>query len=158
MRWAYGADAIWLVRDAIGADADDDTEIIPFCKEHELVWVTKDWRTATIDLQVARVKAAGISVWWIREEERRQMGRPAILFALARDIDRVAFAVEIDDRPVHIVSSVGRHARTIEIPFAERRNAARRLPERPRPPTVRRRRSSPTARPTPRGPRLFPEL
>jgi hypothetical protein len=137
LRWAYGGNRIYLVRDEIGADADDDREIIPYCK------------AATIDLQVARVKAAGVSVWWIREEERKQMARPAVLFALARDIDRVAFAAETTtDRPIHVVSSVGRHARPIEVPFAKRRNAARRLPERPRPRI---------ARPIQFGQKLFPE-
>jgi hypothetical protein len=148
LRWAYGGNRIYLVRDEIGADADDDREIIPYCKKHGVIWVTKDWKTATVDIQVARVKAAGVSVWWIREEERKQMARPAVLFALARDIDRVAFAFETSDQPIRVVSSVGRNARPIEVPFAQRRNAARRLPERPKPRI---------ARPIPLGQRLFPE-
>jgi hypothetical protein len=104
-----------------------------------MILVTKDWNIATVDVQVTRLKAADVSSWWIREENRKQMARPDMLYALARDIDRVAFAIETAPKAVHIVSSVGRHARPIELPYAKRLNTTRRLPERPRPRRPRRR-------------------
>lgn len=127
------------MRQEIGPDADDAEEIIPYCREHSMVLVTKDWSIGTVDVEVRRLKEAGVSAWWLREENRKQMARPEILLAVARDIDRVSFAIETSGKPLHLWSSVGRIARPIELPFAERRNATSRLPERPKAARPRRR-------------------
>ncbi len=107
--------------------------MIAYCQANALVWVTKDWNAATVEAEVKRLTAAGVSAWWLREERRKQMSRPELLFVVARDIEIVAFANETSaGRPVYIVASVGRRARTIPIPFATRR-ATRALPAPPRP-------------------------
>ncbi len=108
--------------------------MIAYCHANGLVWVTKDWNAATVDAEVQRLTSAGVSAWWLREERRKQMTRPELLLVVARDIEVVAFATETSGRPVHIVASVGRRARQIQVPFITRRAApALPRPRRPRP-------------------------
>lgn len=117
-----------------------DTDIISFCRDNGLVWVTKDWSAGIVDVRVAQLRREGVSVWWLREESRKQMQRPELLYVAARDIESAIFQVETARQPIYIMSSAGRKAREIRLPFrvarptsATARAARRRVrPRRPR--------------------------
>ena len=89
-------------------------------------------------------------MWWLREESKKQMQRPELLWVAARDIDTASFQFDTAQKPIYIVSSVGRRAREIRLPFSSRR-ATPPLPRVPRP------RPKPT-RVIPGGTKLFKDL
>lgn len=107
--------------------------------------MTKDWAAATVDAVVRPLQVAGVSAWWLREENRKQMKRPDLLWVIARDIDTVIFAAESEPPPIYVIASVGRRARKIHLPFMTRRPT----PALPRPPRPR------PARPIKFGQKLF---
>lgn len=129
MRWPYKG-RILISTEQLGKRATD-LAIIKFCQANDLVWVTKDWSTGTVDAHVKELRAAGgVSVWWLREENRKQMKRPQLLWVAARDIEVVAFAAETE-APIYVWSSVGSRPRKIELPFAKRRATVALRPPRP---------------------------
>lgn len=138
-----------MAKQVLGEGALDEV-IIPFCRENKLVWVTKDWSAGVADVLVTQLRSEGVSVWWLREESKKQMQRPELLWVAARDIDTASFQFDTAQKPIYIVSSVGRRAREIRLPFSSRRSTPP-LPRVPRP------RSGPT-RVIPGGTKLFQDL
>lgn len=127
-----------------------DKVIIPFCRDNRLVWVTKDWSAGVVDVLVTQLRSEQVSVWWLREESKKQMQRPELLWVAARDVDTASFQFDTAQKPIYIVSSVGRRAREIRLPFNSRR-ATPALPRVPRP-------RPKSTRAIPGGTKLFKEL
>jgi hypothetical protein len=104
----------------LGKGTDDPT-IITYCREQQRIWVTMDWAAGTVDERVRQLTEEKVSVWWLRPEKRVQMRRPELLYAVARDIEIVAFAQETESQPMYVTTSVGSRVRHIQIPYEKRR-------------------------------------
>lgn len=50
----------------LGRGAQDEEHIIPWCVEHNAVWVTKDWRRKRNREQARALYERGVSVTWFR--------------------------------------------------------------------------------------------
>lgn len=131
LRWVYKSERIVLSLEQLGQGAPD-ADIIRFCRDNSVVWVTRDWAAAEVDQRVAQLKADGVSAWWLRQEHgKRQMRRREQLWIAARDIDNVILAVETaSSLPLYLASSIGVKSRQIRLPFVRPR--ARKV-RRPRP-------------------------
>jgi hypothetical protein len=124
LRWVYKG-RVLLSDESVGRGAPD-SDLIEFCRAQDVTWVTKDWAAAAVDEHVRRMRESGVSVWWLRQDVgRAQMRRREQLWIAARDIEGVLDTLDAGLGPVHLVSSVGRRARSIELPFIRARKPRR---------------------------------
>ena len=124
LRWVYKHERILISNEDLPRGARDP-EVIRFCHEQNAVWVTKDWSAATADEHVRVLREEGVSAWWLRHDSgKRQSRRREQLAVAARDIEGVLDILDAGLTPVHLVSSIGRKAHQIEVPFVRPRRAA----------------------------------
>lgn len=99
-----------------------DPAIIRFCRDNRLMWVTKDWQASVVDERVRLLKQEGVSAWWLRPETRKNLQRPEMLYAAARDIESVLFAINTETPPIFVTCSVALRVRHIQLPYLARRH------------------------------------
>ena len=136
MKWVYRARILVSANVAELGKGALDPAIITYCREHNLMWVTKDWDAGTVDAHVRQLKDEGVSAWWLRPEKRKNLRRPDMLYTAARDIELVFFALETETLPIFVTASVGSRARHIQLPYVHRRHgpSLKALPKPPRRP------------------------
>jgi hypothetical protein len=92
--------------EGLGRGADDEKHIIPWCVEHQAVWVTKDWHRRRNPEQARQLHHLGVSAAWFRPRGKRELTVELLLAAAARAMPElvrlyasagVRYAV-IDDR------------------------------------------------------------
>lgn len=105
--------------EGLGRGADDEKHIIPWCVEHNAVWVTRDWRRRRNPEQARQLYQRGVSAAWFRPRGKRELTIELLLAAAAKAMPElvrmyvsqgVRYAI-IDDRgrvteyPLHLFLS-----------------------------------------------------
>lgn len=99
--------------EGLGRGADDEAHIIPWCRAHDAVWVTKDWRRRRNREMAKQLYKFGVSVAWFRPHGKREWTLEQLFTVAANAMPRL---IEFYSQPGTRYAIIDHPGRVAELP------------------------------------------
>jgi len=101
--------------EGLGRGADDELHIIPWLKDHDAVWVTKDWHRYRNRAQAKWIYEQGVCVAWFRPFSHREPRLEDLLITFAKAMPKL---IRLFDRTGMVYATIDQSGALTELSLA----------------------------------------